>query len=83
MSLGINVSIENTYNPRLENENHALKVSFGKFQTLGLTPHGMRETLVGTELKFLNRFAANVDRTLLLNQGIADWRKAKRKEAAV
>lgn len=81
--LGITVSIENTYNPRIENESHALKVSFGTFQTLGLTPHGMRETLVGTELTFLSRFATSVDRTLLLNQGIADWRKAKCKEAAV
>lgn len=81
--LGMTVSIEHTYNPRIENEHHALKVSFGKFQTLGLTPHGMRETLVGTELTFLSRFAAHVDRTLLLNQGIADWRKAKRQESAV
>lgn len=74
-TLGINVSIENTYNPRIENENHLLKVSFGKFQTLGLTPHAMRETLVGTELKFLSRFSAGVDNHLLLNQSIADWRK--------
>jgi UDP-sulfoquinovose synthase len=81
--LGINVSVKHTYNPRIENENHALKVSFGKFQTLGLTPHGMHETLVGTELTFLSQFSAGVDSTLLSNQGIADWRKPARKESAV
>ncbi|MFO0699489.1 MAG: NAD-dependent epimerase/dehydratase family protein [Nitrospira sp.] len=75
--LGINVALENTYNPRLENENHALKVSFGRFQTLGLTPHTMRETLIDTELTFLRQFAVCVDKTILLNQGLADWRKTE------
>lgn len=74
-TFGITASIESTYNPRIENENHALNVSFGKFQTLGLTPHTMRETLVGTELNVLSRFSEDVDKTILLNQGIADWRK--------
>jgi UDP-sulfoquinovose synthase len=73
--LGIKAAVDHVYNPRLENENHDLKVSFGKFVTLGLKGNLLSDTLLNTELRFLSEFKSHIDADLLNNQHLGNWRK--------
>jgi UDP-sulfoquinovose synthase len=73
--LDIKVAVDHVYNPRLENENHDLKVGFGKFVTLGLKGNLLSDTLINTELRFLSEFRSEINADLLNNQHLGEWRK--------
>jgi UDP-sulfoquinovose synthase len=73
--LGVQVETRYCYNPRLENENHGLKVHFGGFMKIGLEPHSLEETLVKSDLPVLMQFRNAIRPDLLSNQTLADWRK--------
>ena len=73
--VGLIADTRHCYNPRLENENHGLKVRFGGLAALGLVAHSLEETLAESDLPSLAPFTHQIRRDLLTNQQVADWRK--------
>lgn len=73
--IGLQTQAMSCYNPRLENEDHDLKVRYGGFVKLGLAPRTLRATLADADLPFIEPHKGRVQQDLLSNQALADWRK--------
>ncbi|HMF82389.1 MAG TPA: NAD-dependent epimerase/dehydratase family protein [Acidimicrobiia bacterium] len=67
------VGIENLDNPRVESEMHYYGVVHSGLVELGLTPHGLSETLITSMFEVAERYKSRVDRDALLP--LVNWRR--------
>ena len=67
------VGIENLDNPRVESEMHYYGVVHSGLVELGLTPHGLSETLINSMFEVAERYKSRVDRDALLP--LVNWRR--------
>jgi len=67
------VGIENLDNPRVESEMHYYSVVHSGLVELGLTPHGLSETLITSMFEVAERYKSRVDRDALLP--LVNWRR--------
>ena len=67
------VGIENLDNPRVESETHYYNVVHSGLVDLGLAPHRLSETLIGSMFDIAERYKHRVDRDALLP--LVNWRR--------
>jgi len=67
------VGIENLDNPRVESEMHYYNVVHSGLVDLGLAPHHLSETLIGSMFEVAERYEGRVDRDALLP--LVNWRR--------
>ena len=67
------VGIENLDNPRVESEMHYYNVVHSGLVDLGLAPHSLSDTLIGSMFEVAERYKRRVDRDALLP--LVNWRR--------
>jgi UDP-sulfoquinovose synthase len=73
--MGLQIEIDHIPDPRVEAESHYYNAKHSSLENLGLKPHLLSDTLVGSLINIALRYQDRIDPALLAPQ--VNWRQAR------